>query len=139
MTLREQVLCVLVGVLGGVFPIPMLTTLVTLGLARLAALGTVELAVAASINFVMTPLELVLIPLLVQIGGSIVPSSLVGKANAEVLIFDLSSTESTWAVAGQALCDLLVLACVPWAIISGLLLVVASSLLPLPTKKVKAH
>ncbi len=137
MSLRLQVLCVLVGVLGGLFPIPMLTTVVTAALASLVGLSAPALAVAASINLVMTPAELLLLPAFVTCGRLVVPSSLVGSADAEALLRRLTEGAS-WSDAGQALVDLTVLACVPWAAGCGALLAAAMVLLPSPDKEKKA-
>jgi hypothetical protein len=62
LSMVEQILAVVVGILGGLFPVPMLTTFVTVVLGKLLTMNAAQIAVATAINFFMTPLEVALIP-----------------------------------------------------------------------------
>jgi hypothetical protein len=69
MTAAERLCCLLVGLLGGMFPVPMLTTVVTAFLSKFTSLPGPQMAVAMTINVVIAPVELVAIPPLARFGA----------------------------------------------------------------------
>jgi len=62
LTLAQQLQCVILGCLGGVFPVPAATTFMTLALCHAFALSPGEMAVATTMNFLMTPVQIILMP-----------------------------------------------------------------------------
>jgi hypothetical protein len=60
-----------VGVVGGIFPVPALTTFATLLVVRLADLHTAQSAVAVAINIAVAPLQIALIPSFASAGSLI--------------------------------------------------------------------
>lgn len=62
----DRITCVIVGVLGGLFPVPMVTTAVTLGLSALFGFRAPQIAIATTMNFVVTPAEIAIIPTLAR-------------------------------------------------------------------------
>ena len=67
--LVEKVFAVLVGLVGGLFPIPALTTAVTLALVSAFKMNAAQAGVATAINLMVTPLEFILIPPLAQMAA----------------------------------------------------------------------
>lgn len=63
---QERLFCAFVGLLGGCFPVPALTTIVTAFLCRLLRLSAPQVAAAMVVNLLSTPLELLLIPYLAR-------------------------------------------------------------------------
>ena len=68
MSSAERFLVVLVGVVGGIFPLPALTTIATLLLSVVLKFGSAQSAVAAVVNLLVTPIEFVLIPTFAKLG-----------------------------------------------------------------------
>eukprot|EP00759_Apiculatamorpha_spiralis_P013905 PhF_6_TR20634/c0_g1_i1/m.29729 len=71
LTLLEALSAVIVGTLGGIFPIPGITTAVTLFLANICSHNKAQLAIATSLNFLLTPVDLYMIPVFANWSGSV--------------------------------------------------------------------
>jgi hypothetical protein len=78
MTPNERLLCVATGFVGGMFPLPMVTTVVTLAIIatlpfvippHLASLPTAGKAVATAINLLLAPLDILAVPYLAQLAA----------------------------------------------------------------------
>lgn len=67
LTLVEIVVSCGVGVLGGVFPIPMVTTVVTLLLAKVLHCNAPQVMLSTTANFICTPLQIVMIPVFARV------------------------------------------------------------------------
>jgi hypothetical protein len=89
MTAHQRVGAATAGVLGGLFPVPCVTTVVTLGLARAACLSAPQSAVALAINLAATPLEILLIPTLAKI-GSVVTGADGSSFTADALLLQMN-------------------------------------------------
>ena len=66
LTAMEKVFCLVVGVLGGMFPVPGVTTFVGLVISKLLALSAPQIAVSSAVNLVLAPVQLMAIPFLAQ-------------------------------------------------------------------------
>ncbi|RNF19780.1 uncharacterized protein Tco025E_04117 [Trypanosoma conorhini] len=60
------------GTIGGVFPVPMLTSLVTLIICRVLRCRPLEATLATSINLLLTPLELLLVVPFASVAAAVV-------------------------------------------------------------------
>ncbi|ORC87672.1 uncharacterized protein TM35_000212780 [Trypanosoma theileri] len=58
---RKLILAATAGILGGIFPVPMFTSIVTLIFCRMLHCCALQIALATAINFLVTPLEVLLI------------------------------------------------------------------------------
>lgn len=73
LTWAQRLDTLVVGVLGGLFPIPVLTTVATVALCWVLKLTAVQIAVSGAINIAVTPLELLLIPSFSTLGSFACP------------------------------------------------------------------
>jgi hypothetical protein len=71
MTLIDLSITLMVGLLGGVFPIPGATTPATALLAKWHSFHPARLGVATGINLILTPVQLLLIPTFAQLGSKL--------------------------------------------------------------------
>lgn len=67
--LSERVTAVAVGIIGGMFPIPALTTVATVGMAKVISISAPQFMVACAVNLLVTPLEVAMIPFF-AVGGA---------------------------------------------------------------------
>ncbi|KAH9598681.1 hypothetical protein LSM04_009201 [Trypanosoma melophagium] len=58
---RKLTISATAGILGGIFPVPMFTSIVTLIFCRMFHCCALQIALATAINFLVTPLEVLLI------------------------------------------------------------------------------
>lgn len=90
LTVAECCLSAFVGLLGGCFPIPALTTIVTAFLCRLFDFSTAQVAAAMVVNMLSTPLELMLIPVFATTAAAVIGSD-ASTFTSEFLMQTLSS------------------------------------------------
>lgn len=69
LTWAEVLVAVSVGVLGGIFPVPFVTSLATLVIGYYLRCTATELVLASTINFFCTPLQFALLPSLAHLAG----------------------------------------------------------------------
>ena len=69
---RARLECVVVGALGGLFPVPAATTVVTLFLCYVLQQSALQITVASAVNLVATPVELACVPKFAVLGAMIV-------------------------------------------------------------------
>lgn len=62
LSLTDRIVAVVVGIVGGIFPMPSITTLVTLFLARLMSCTPPQIALSTSVNLVLAPVDIYLLP-----------------------------------------------------------------------------
>lgn len=122
----EKLLALIVGVLGGVFPIPALTTIATLALASLLALNAPQTGVATAINLALTPVAIGMIPVFAHLAAFF--------SGADTTTF---SAEFLMAAAAESLTHLLAVAAsvlihatVAWVVITAVVFAGVKVLLP---------
>lgn len=71
MSVEQRTQSIVVGAIGGIFPIPAVTTIVTVLLCTGLRLSAAQTAVATAINLACTPLQLALLPSLGWIAASV--------------------------------------------------------------------
>ncbi len=62
MTWRQRGMAIIVGLVGGLFPVPMVTSLVCAIVCLFLRLSAPQAAVATVMNLLLTPLQIILIP-----------------------------------------------------------------------------
>lgn len=120
--------CVLIGVLGGISPVPMITTAVTVALARIVGLTTPEIGVASGVNVLLTPLQILFMPIFAN--ASLLLKQLVGATAGDeqmpsvklIALLDEGADVST-LIAGAG--SIIMAATLPWALLTALCIFVA--------------
>ncbi|RNF09439.1 hypothetical protein TraAM80_02149 [Trypanosoma rangeli] len=72
LTLKRLMIALSAGTIGGVFPVPMLTSVATLIICRVLQCSTLEATLATSVNLLLTPLELFLVVPFASVTASVV-------------------------------------------------------------------
>ena len=62
LSLLQRLIAVIVGILGGLFPVPSITTLVTVFLAKTMGCNPEQIAISTSINLILTPVDIYCVP-----------------------------------------------------------------------------
>ena len=111
----EQVATLVVGVLGGLLPIPALTTLVTLALCGMLRFNAAQSGVATAINLALTAVELAAIPVFAQL-GAVVTGVDADSFTAAVII--ASMREGVASLLTNA-SSMIAHACLTWALLTA--------------------
>jgi hypothetical protein len=114
MTWYERACVLVVGVLGGLFPVPALTTLVTLALAPLFSLNAAQVAVASAINLMLTGVEIAMIPTFATVGALL----LGGDSSLFTLSMIQDSLKEGIMMLLRNASHMLMYACVAWALMT---------------------
>lgn len=77
--------CVVIGILGGVAPIPAVTTFITVLLCKLMAFAAAQTAVATAINVALTPVQIVMLPYFADAGALLVGAVLLRGVVAPII------------------------------------------------------
>lgn len=67
----EVSVAVAIGVIGGVFPVPLVTSIVTLAVGWYVQCNAAEFVVGSTVNFFCTPIQLALLPSFARLMGAI--------------------------------------------------------------------
>lgn len=102
-----------VGVVGGVFPIPALTTFATLFIVRLAALNAAQSAVAVAINIAASPLQIAFIPYFAT-AGSLITGTDASAFTSEAILRNMGEGLLSFA---QSSASLLIHATLAWLLL----------------------
>lgn len=97
LTLAQCLWALSVGVLGGLMPIPMLTTLATLALAKLCRLPWTHIAISSTINFLLTPVQLLFIIPFAQLGRVVCTPAAVASLSLLEMLSDGSTSAANCA------------------------------------------
>ena len=137
----ERLLCLAVGVVGGMFPVPMLTSVVTWLIAGLFALlgpatklSPAALAVATAVNLLIAPVDIAAIPTLAQ-WGALVTGADARDFTAEFLMAKMAEGARPLLM-GAA--NMFLSACLAWAAIGGIALAAVATAVAVRGKK-KLH
>lgn len=115
MSAWDRATCLLVGVLGGLFPVPMVTTAVTVALCAMLGLSAVQSGVATAVNFALTPAQLFMIPVFANL------CAVVLRQPADFTVETVKSklNEGFAAIVTNA-ASMLVFASVTWALLCAI-------------------
>ncbi|KAK7201146.1 hypothetical protein NESM_000175600 [Novymonas esmeraldas] len=101
---EEVLVAIAVGVLGGIFPVPLVTSLVTLAIGYYVRCSAAELVLGSTANFFCTPLQFALLPLLARFMGNVARVN-VDAFTAAALRESLSAGYTTFLTStGRMLC-----------------------------------
>lgn len=71
LSLRELLIAIIIGLLGGIFPVPLITTAVTLLLGHYISCSFPQKVFGTTVNMFCTPLQLALLPPLARLTGTL--------------------------------------------------------------------
>jgi hypothetical protein len=140
LTFPQIIFAVACGALGGLSPIPGVTTAITVFLCTVARLDLASSTVATAINVMLTPLQLVLMPVFADASldlkvfvGAATRAELDGTARkpSEQLMTAIESGDGLWAVA-QSAGGVIAAATIPWALLTILTLALLKLFVHLP-------
>ncbi len=127
--LLERIICVIIGILGGVYPVPAVTTACTGILIKIMNFNAAQSAIAIAVNLACTPLQFILLPYFADSSAYLLPASFFGAESKPSTIiveaFKSGSMTETVKIAGS----IIVAAQIPWLILTISLIVIFKMLL----------
>jgi hypothetical protein len=111
----EQIATLVVGILGGLFPVPALTSLITLALCAMLRFAPAQSGVATALNLSLAVAELALIPVFAQIGAVMTG---VDSDNFTGAVIVASMQEGIGALLTNA-SSMLAHACLSWTVLAA--------------------
>jgi hypothetical protein len=118
MEAEDRFWSVAVGLLTGLFPVPAMCTIVTIAFCRLLAFDTGMSAIACAVNMLVTPLEVLCIPVFAKCFAIVV--------GTDATLFTAASLQESMQLGVLELlkgaASMLLHACGAWAILIGALL-----------------
>jgi hypothetical protein len=136
LSLFEALMTVIIGFLGGVFPVPLFTTPCTGLLGAIAGFTAPQNVIAVAVNLLMTPVQFILLPYFADASLIFFPSSSSSSdaiLPSQQIMTALGSGDLVGAV--KSMPWIIAAACVPWLVLTIFSLVVYQIGKPKKTKK----
>ena len=129
--LLQRLMCVWFGILGGIFPVPALTSGATAVLSALLGFSPAQSAIAIAVNLLMTPFQFMCMPLFADASLLFISSSSLSSSRGEgaadrrpsEIIFEAFKGGDVVA-ALQSIPMVILAACIPWVVVTIVSLIV---------------